>query len=413
MTMLTRADAEALDAADPLAGLRDRFVLPDGVVYLDGNSLGALPAGVAARLDDVVRREWGTDLIRSWNANGWWDLPLAVGDRVGRLVGAAPGQVAVCDSTSVNLYKLLSAGLALRGDRRVIVTEADNFPTDRYLIDAVARAHGAEVRVVASDPDAVTAALGPDVAVVSLTQVNYRTGAMYDLAGLTAAAHDCGALALWDLSHSSVAVPVELDAAGADLAVGCGYKYLNGGPGAPAFAYVARRHHDLLTQPLTGWHGHARPFAMTPIYEPAPGVARLLVGTPPVLSLAALDAALDALDGVTPAELRAKSVALTEGFLALVEDRLGGFGVGIASPRDADRRGSQVSLTHPDGYAVIQALIARNVIGDYREPSICRFGFAPAYLRYVDVWDAVAHLEAVLVDEEWRRPEHQARNAVT
>jgi kynureninase len=407
--VITRGQAEALDAADPLAPLRVRFRLPPGVIYLDGNSLGALPAGVAARVAHVVEQEWGTDLIRSWNTNGWWEAALRIGERLAPLLGAGPGQVAVCDSTSVNLYKLLVGALRLRPDRRVVVTEADSFPTDLYLTQSVADQLGATVRPC--DPTDVAASLDDDVAVVSLTHVNYRTGAMHDLAGVTAAAHAVGALVLWDLAHSAGAVPLALDAAAADLAVGCTYKYLNGGPGSPAYVYVATRHQDALRQPLTGWHGHADPFAMAPTYQAAPGIARTLVGTPPMLSLAALEAALDAFDDVGLEELRAKSISLCELFVALVEARTAGFS--LVSPREPSRRGSQVSLSHPQGYAIVQALIARGVIGDYREPGILRFGFAPLYVRHVDVWDAVEHLVAVLDRGEHEHPEHARRSAVT
>jgi kynureninase len=397
----SRSEAQDRDDADPLASLRDRFVLPGDTVYLDGNSLGALPVGVGARLREVVDRQWGVDLIRSWNEHGWWDLPRTVGDRIAPLVGAQPGEVVVCDSTSVNLFKLLEVAVTLRPGRRVLLTEAENFPTDRYLIDAVAARHGLAVRVVAAAelPDAID----DDVVALAATHVNYRTGAMHDLRALTRAAHSAGALALWDLSHSTGAVECDLEGAGVDLAVGCGYKYLNGGPGAPAFVYVARRHHGALRNPIPGWHGHAEPFAMVPGYVPAPGVAGLLVGTTPILSLAALDAALDAFVGVDLAAVRAKSVALTEAFIGLVEDRLARHGLTVVTPREPAQRGSQVCLAHPEAFGIVQALIARGVIGDYRDPSICRFGFAPLYLRFVDVWDAVEHLGAVLDGEEWRR----------
>jgi kynureninase len=407
----SRADAAALDAADPLGFARERFLVPAGVVYLDGNSLGALPRGVAERLARTIEHEWGEGLIRSWNGAGWWAAPGRVGDRIGGLLGAGPGQVVVGDSTSINLYKAASAALALRPGRRVIVTEDVNFPTDRYVLAAVTTAQGATIRL--ADPNDVAAALADDVAVVALTHVNYRTGAMHDLGAVTAAAHDAGALMLWDLCHSAGAVPLDLDGAGVDLAVGCTYKYLNGGPGAPAFVYVAGRHHEALRQPLAGWVGHARPFAMEPDFEAAPGIARMLTGSPPVLGLMAVEAALDALDGIDLGAVRAKSVALTETFLSLVAARLGGHGFGVASPLDPARRGSQVGLTHPEAYAIVQALIARGVIGDYREPAILRFGFAPLYVRFVDVWDAVDHLVAVMAGQEWAAEAHQPRSTVT
>ncbi len=347
----------------------------------------------------VVEREWGDDLIRSWNLHGWWAGPRWIGDRIGGLVGAAPGQVVVCDSTSVNLYKLLVAARRLRPDRPNVLVDADDFPTDRYIVGSIAGA-------------AVARSLGPDVGVVVRSHVNYRSGQLHDMAAITAAAHDAGALVLWDLSHSAGVVPVALDAAGVDLAVGCTYKYLNGGPGAPAFAYVASRHQAKLDQPIAGWIGHADPFAMADAYEPDTGIRRVLSGTPAVLSMAALDAALDAFDGVALADVRAKSVALTELFIALVEDRLVD-GFRLASPRPVEERGGQVCLAHAEAYPVVQALIARGVVGDFREPDLLRFGFAPLYTRFVDVWDAVDRLEAVMTGAEWDTPSYRQRATVT
>lgn len=416
--MPPRADLDALDRDDPLARFRDRFVLPPGVIYLDGNSLGALPRSVPERVREVVEAEWGQDLIRSWNRHGWIDLPRRAGAKIARLIGAAPEEVVVADSTSVDLFKLLAAALERTGDRRVIVSEAGNFPTDLYVVQGLARAVEAlggrrlELRTVGRR-DELGSALGDDVAVVLLTQVDYRTGELWDLAETTRRIHRAGALALWDLAHSAGAVPVDLEGAGADLAVGCGYKFLNGGPGAPAFLYVARRHQEALRSPLQGWLGHEAPFAFEPEYRPAPGIARFLAGTPPVLSMAALDAALDAFDGVEMAAVRAKSVALGDLFLDLVEHECAGLGIEPACPRDGVRRGSQVSFRHPEGYAVVQALIARGVIGDFREPDVLRFGLAPLYLRYADVGDAVQHLRKVLEGREWDRPELKARAAVT
>jgi len=400
---LDRADAEALDAADELASLRCEFVLPEGVVYLDGNSLGALPRRTAERVRDVVEREWGRDLIRSWNANGWIDLPGRVARLLAPLIGASADEVAVADSTSVNVFKLLAGALRLRPGRRVVVSEATNFPTDLYVAQGLARLLGdVELRLVPRE--GLLGALDGGVAVLLLTHVDFRTGEIHDMAGLTRAAHDAGALALWDLAHSAGAVPVDLDGCEADLAVGCGYKYLNGGPGAPAFAFVARRWHPDLETPLSGWMGHAAPFEFGPRYEPAPGVSRLLCGTPPILSLAALECGVETIAGAGIARLRRKSQALTDLFVRLVEQECGGFGLTLASPREAGRRGSQVSLRHPEGDAIVQALIARGVIGDSRTPDILRFGFAPAYVRFTDAWDAVAALRAVMEGREWQRP---------
>jgi kynureninase len=409
---LSREGAAALDAEDELAFLRDAFALPEGVVYLDGNSLGARPRAAAVRVRDVVERQWGEGLIRSWNTHGWIDLPARVAAQLAPLVGAAADEVAVADSTSVNLFKLLAGALRLRPGRRVILSEEENFPSDLYVAQGLSSLlEGVTLRLV---PRAGLAqALDESVAVLMLTHVDFRTGALHDMAEWTRAAHREGALALWDLAHSAGALPVDLAGCEADLAVGCGYKYLNGGPGAPAFAFVARRHHGGFETPLTGWMGHAEPFAFDPRYRPAAGIARLLCGTPPVLSLAALECGVETISRAGVARLRRKSLALTELFVRLVEQECAGSGLTLASPREAERRGSQIALRHPEGYAIVQALIARDVIADFRVPDILRFGFAPSYLRFADVWDAVAALRAVMELREWERPEHRARARVT
>jgi len=419
--MQSRDEALALDATDPLAPLRAQFALPDGVIYLDGNSLGVLPRATPVRVAEVVQQEWGEGLIRSWNTAGWIDLPQRVGDKIARLVGARPGELVVADSTSVNLFKVLSAALALSRDagpeRRVILSERSNFPTDLYIAETLARDDGATLQLVDEAND-LPGRLGPDLAVLMLTHVNYRTGAMHDMADLTRRAHDAGALVVWDLAHSAGAVPVDLHGADADFAVGCGYKYLNGGPGAPAFAWVHPRHAGRFVQPLSGWMGHAAPFEFTPGYRPAPGVSRYLCGTPPVLSLAALDCGVDTVLAAEPLggmpALRDKSLALTRHFAALVDARCGGHGLTRVSPDDDGRRGSQVCLAHPEiAYPVVQALIARGVIGDFRAPDILRFGFTPLYTRFVDVWDAVEQLRDVLDSGQWREPRFHQRAAVT
>lgn len=385
-------------------------MLPDGVIYLDGNSLGALPRRTAAHLQHVVTQEWGQGLIRSWNDAGWFDAPRTLGDRIGRLVGAGPGQVVVCDSTSINIYKALLAALSLRPGRDVVVGDRDTFPTDLYMMDGATRGTH-EQRLIWQGGPTLADVLDDRVAAVLLTQVDYRTGQMYDMAAVTAQVQAAGALMIWDLAHSAGAVPVDLDGCGADLAVGCSYKYLNGGPGAPAFIYVATQHQHA-TQPLAGWHGHANPFAFTPDYEPAPGITRFLVGTPPLLSYAGLQASLDIWDQVDPAEVRTKSLALTDLFISLVESRVGEH-VSVVTPRDHEIRGSQVSLRHEDGYAPMQALIERGVIGDFRAPDLMRFGFTPLYTSYADVWDAVDVLAEILTTEVWREPKYATRNAVT
>lgn len=422
---MNRQHCLALDADDPLAPLRDQFDLPDGVIYLDGNSLGVLPRATAARLQRVVADEWGRDLIRSWNTAGWIDMPQRVGDKIAALVGAGPGETVTADSTSVNLFKVLSAALDLQladdASRPVIVSERHNFPTDLYIAESLARERGLQLRLV--DADDIPAQLNADLAVLMLTHVNYRTGRMHDMAALTQAAHDAGALVVWDLAHSAGAVPVDLTGCDADFAVGCGYKYLNGGPGAPAFAWAHPRHTarmdaEQLWQPLSGWLGHAAPFEFTPNYRPAAGVSRFICGTPPVLAMAALECGVDTVLAAQPfggiAALREKSLALTDLFIRLVEDRCAGHGLALQTPREAALRGSQVSFARADGgYPIMQALIARGVIGDFRAPDILRFGFTPLYTRFVDVWDAVEQMVQVLESAEWREARFNQRAAVT
>jgi kynureninase len=388
-------------------------VLPDGVIYLDGNSLGPLPKATPARIAQVMQREWGQSLIRSWTDHGWIDLQFRVGEKIGRLIGAEPGTTVVGDSTSVNLFKLLAAALDQRPDRRVILTEEGNFPTDLYMAQGLTALlqRGHVLRPVPSAE--LVAALDSEVAVLMLTHVNYRSGAMHDMAALTRAAHTVGALALWDLSHSAGAVPLQLAADQVDLAVGCGYKYLNGGPGAPAFLCIAQHLLESVRLPLTGWLGHADPFAFEGTYRPAAGIARAVVGTPPILSLVALDVGIDIALEAPMQAVRDKSVRLADMFIELVERECGGEGFGLLSPTLGSARGSQVSLAHPDGYAIMQALIEHGVIGDFRAPNVLRFGLAPLYVRYVDVWDAVALLRAVMRDETWREPRFRQRRSVT
>ena len=419
--MTTRQDCLALDAHDALAPLREQFSLPAGVIYLDGNSLGVLPKTAAARVQQVVTEEWGVGLIGSWNSAGWMDLPQRLGDKIARLVGAGKGELVVADSTSVNLFKVLSAAIDIcRADapqRRVILSERSNFPTDLYIAESLARQHGMTLTLV-DDADEIPAHLNQSLAVLMLTEVNYRTGRLHDMAGLTRAAHAAGALALWDLAHSAGALPVDLTGSNADFAVGCGYKYLNGGPGAPAFVWAHPRHAGRFWQPLAGWLGHAAPFEFTPDYRPAAGITRFICGTPPVLSLAALECGIDSVLAAEPfggmPALRAKSLALTALFAQLVEARCAGRGLTLASPREDARRGSQVCFAHATaGYPIMQALIARGVVGDFRAPDILRFGFTPLYVRFVDVWDAVEKLLQVLESGEWKQARFNQRSAVT
>ncbi|WP_086733551.1 kynureninase [Streptomyces glaucescens] len=397
-----RERAAQLDADDPLAPLRARFLLPPDVVHLDGNSLGPLPAAVPAALDDVVRRQWATGLIGSWNANGWWQAPLRVGDAIGALIGAAPGQTVAGDSTSVQLFTALDAAAALRPDRPLLVTDPGHFPTDRYLADAVARRRDLEVRrVPPADLPRFLAAEGHRAAVVSYSPVDFRTGELYDMRALTRAAHAAGALALWDLCHAAGALPLDVDALGVDLAVGCGYKFLSGGPGAPAFLYVARRHHAVLETPLPGWTGHADPFGLAQDYTPAPGIARARIGTPPILSLLALEAALTAFDGVDLAEVRAKSLSLTGFFLDCADALLTPLGFTSVTPADPARRGSQVTLRHPHARGLAVALAEHGVIADMRAPDLLRFGVNALFTSHRDLLTAALRLRDLTREEAY------------
>jgi kynureninase len=449
--------ARELDAADAIAHFRDRFDLPEGVIYLDGNSLGPLPQASRERLHQVIDAEWGEGLIRSWNelpggGGDWIAMPQRVGAKIAPLVGAQAHEVIACDSVSVNLAKLIGAALSLNPDRNVVLSEPGNFPTDLYMIQGDTRV---EQRL--AQRDAMIDALDEDVALLLLTHVHYKTGEMFDMEALTKAAHEVGAIVLWDLSHSGGAVPVDLNGANADLAVGCGYKYLNGGPGAPAYAFVAERHHDDFIQPLTGWMGHAKPFDFSDEYEPAPGVRRLLAGTPPVLAMAALESGVELIAEIGMEALVAKSRALSEFFLECCRasgmlqfpsplvgeggtpsgaegkeaaaavagatdpspnplpqgERAFAGALDLVSPHDPARRGSQLSFRHENAYALSQALIARGVIGDFRDPDILRLGFAPAYLRFEDIAEAARHLAEVLDSGEWQEPKFQERAAVT
>lgn len=409
----TRASFVARDRTDPLAHTRDAFSLPPGVIYLDGNSLGALPKATAARVADMVERQWGTDLIRSWNTHDWIGAAARVGRKIAPLVGAEPDEVIVTDSTSVNLFKLASGAVGLRPDRRVILTESGNFPTDLYILQGLQRLLGDRVDLRICDRKDLPAAIDGDTAAVILTHVHYKTGECWPMAEITARAHDAGALALWDLSHSAGALPIDLDGARADMAVGCGYKYFNGGPGAPSFVFVARRWQARLDTPLSGWMGHAAPFDFSDDYRPAADIRRQLCGTPGMLSLTALESGVDGFAGIDMVALSAKGHALSDLFISLVESRCAGHGLRLASPREAGQRGSHVSFSHPMGYAIMQALIARGVIGDFRAPDILRFGFTPLYLSFTEVWDAVEILREVLETSAYLERRFSQRSAVT
>ncbi|UYQ77839.1 kynureninase [Glutamicibacter sp. JL.03c] len=424
-TELTRQALSQLDAVDPLTAFADRFILPEDTIYLDGNSLGALPKGAAERAAQVVSEEWGQGLIRSWNTAGWFDLPLKLGDKLGSLLGGKPNETAITDTTTLNLFKALASALRTQKadapQRRVILTERDNFPTDIYiaegladLVNSLSQETGIAYEVKLIDDEAsLRAALDDSVAVVALSHVNYRTGAMWNMDAITAAIHASGALVIWDLAHAAGAVPVDLNAADADYAVGCTYKYLNGGPGSPAFIWVNARHHERFWQPLSGWWSHNKPFEMSQSYTPANDIRRFMCGTQPMTSLAMVEVGLDIALEADMAQVRAKSLELVDLFIALVETRCVGYGLELVTPREHPARGSHVSFRHEHGYEIIAALIDQGVIGDYREPEVLRFGITPLYLTRTDIWDAVEKLREILHTNAWQREEYAVRNAVT
>jgi kynureninase len=407
---VTFEEAQQCDTADPLAFARARFTLPDGIIYLDGNSLGALPAEAPAALQRTAEGQWGHDLITSWNKHGWIDWPKRIAARLSPIVGAKPNALLIADSTSVCLFKLLAAAVGARPGRRTVLTQQANFPTDLYVAQGLCDMLGLKLETVPASE--VTGSIDSDTAVVSLTHVDYRSAAIHDMAAINRAAHAAGALTLWDLSHSAGAIEIDLDGSGCDLAVGCGYKYLNGGPGAPAFIYVAERLQEELRSPLQGWMGHAEPFAFIDDFSPAKGMTRVLTGTPSILALAALEAGLATFDGIAMADVEAKAQALSNAFVDAVEARCGEE-LRLASPRDATRRGSHLIFAHPQGYAVLQALIERGVIGDFRAPDLIRFGFTPLYTRFADVVRAAQILGEILQSREWDDPRFHARARVT
>ena len=412
-SMTSREACVARDYADPLGRFRDRFVLPDGLIYLDGNSLGPMPRAAAGILNRTIEQEWGQDLIRSWNSAGWFDMPVRLGDRIGALLGAAPGQTVVCDTTSINLYKAIHAAIGLRPDRDVVIAEAESFPTDLYIIEGAMKSAGRpmERRLIGADGASVQALLDRNVAVAVLSHVNYRTGELLDMAAITRQIHDAGALVVWDICHSIGVVEIAFDRDTVDFAVGCTYKYLNGGPGSPAFISVAKTHQATAQHPLSGWWGHAAPFAFDRDFRPDTGIRRFLCGTQPIISLRGVDVALDAMEGVEVAALRRKSLALTELFISRVSALLPGFE--IVTPRQPSLRGSQVGISFDRGYALIQAMIDRGVIGDFRAPDLMRFGFAPLYVGFRDVWDAAEILADCIKGEVWRDPRFSRQLDVT
>jgi kynureninase len=410
--MITEATIKQLDDTDPIRSYRDLFDLPESVIYLDGNSLGALPRSVAPAIERLIHTEWRNDLITSWNAHNWIDLPVSVGEKIAPIIGAGKGQVICTDSTSVNLFKLLISALRMRNDRTDILSTADNFPTDLYMAEAAAELFGDEKKYLRCvDSNNLVNSLDKNTAVLLLTQVNFRDGSYYDIKSITEAAHDVGALVIWDLSHSAGVMPLTLDADNVDFAVGCGYKYLNGGPGAPSFLYINKSLQDSVKQPLSGWLGHESPFNFDSSYHPAPGVLQYQCGTPGLLSMRALDAAMDVYHNLNINLIRQKSMALTDLFVSLVDDS--NLSLELISPKASVDRGSQVSYAHDQGYAIIQALTSRGVIGDYRDPNIMRFGFAPLYVDYRNVYDAVKILKEIVVGKSYLASKYQHRKAVT
>jgi kynureninase len=411
--MTSREACVARDSVDPLRTFRDRFLLPEGIIYLDGNSLGPMPKAAAGILNRTIEQEWGQDLIRSWNSAGWFDMPSRLGDRIGALLGAEPGQTLVCDTTSINLYKAVHAAIGLRPDRNVVIAEEESFPTDLYIVEGAMKSAGRPMkrRLIGSDGPSVEALLDEEVAVAVLSPVNYRTGALLDMAAITKRLHDAGVLVVWDLCHSIGVVEIAFDLNAVDFAVGCTYKYLNGGPGSPAFIAVAKTHQAAAQHPLSGWWGHAAPFAFDRDFRPDAGIKRFLCGTQPIISMRGVDVALDAMEGVEVTALRQKSLALTELFMARIAALLPH--LEIVTPRAPSLRGSQVGISFDKGYAVIQAMIARGVIGDFRAPDLMRFGFAPLYVRFQDVWDAAEMLASCINAEVWRDPRFNRKLDVT
>lgn len=413
MDLTRKASFEEMDLQDPLAAKRALFDIPEGLVYLDGNSLGCLPKATVVRVQDVVTREWGQDLITSWNKADWIGLSARVGDQIARLVGAKSGEVVAADSTSINVFKMIAAAVRMQKGRKKIVSDTANFPTDLYMMEGVIKHCAPDMELVLADEKNILDHLDEDVAVLSLTHVNFKSGRMYDMAAITKAAQEKGILTVWDLSHSAGAVPVDLNGANADFAVGCGYKYFNGGPGAPAFLFIAERHQEVAEPPLSGWMGHSSPFAFDLSYSPADGAKRHLCGTPSVIGMSALHESLKVFDDVTMAQLREKSLKLSSMFIKLVEENCAEHGFELITPRDEAQRGSQASFAHPEGYAIMQALIADGVVGDFRAPNVVRFGFTPLYVGYADVYEAVERLKRIMDQRLWVQPAYQEKSAVT
>ena len=412
MTM-TREDFLALDADDPLAHFADEFYLPEGIIYLDGNSLGAMPKAAKARALEVIGQEWGEDLIKSWNKAGWFNLVEKLGNKTAKLIGADEGEVIYADATGLNVHKLVAAALDMRPDRKIIVMEGSNFPTNNYMVQGLIKQLGRGHEIRFAEDGEILDAIDDDVAAICITHVHYKTGHLHDIAAITKKAHDCGAIAIWDLCHSAGALPVDLNGANVDMAVGCTYKYLNGGPGSQSFMFVAKRHHGIALQPLTGWWGHDVPFGFERDYRPRKDIRQFSTGTEPITSLAISEVGLDIFLRADMNEIRKKSLKLCDLFIDLIEERLGDYGFNLVTPREHNRRGSQVSVSSKNGFPIMQALIDAGVIGDFRAPDIMRFGFTPLYVSYVDVWDAVDRWKNIMNTEIWKRAEFNQKGAVT
>ena len=413
MTAKTRTDFEALDASDPLAGFRGEFFLPKGVIYLNGNSLGAMPLAAAERAKRVVEHEWAEGLIGSMNTAGWYELPSTLGRKIAPIVGAKPNEVVLTDAVGINLYKVVAAALKLQPDRRVVVMEGSNFPTNNYMVQGLLEELDKGYTIRFAEADTMLDAIDEDVAAICITHVHYKTGNILDMAAITEKAHAVGAAAVWDLCHSAGAMPVDLNGCNVDFAVGCTYKYINCGPGAPSLLFAAERHHGKYTQPLTGWYGHADPFGFERDYRPVEDVRQMLTGTQATVSLSIAEIGIDIMLRADMNQIREKSMRMTDLFIELVEERCGEHGFELISPRDASSRGSQVSFHNDDGYSIIRAMHDKGVICDFRAPGKTRFGFAPLYIRYIDVWDAVDRLHDILANETWKEPQYQVRETVT
>ena len=408
------ADCVLADKSDRLAKMAERFYLPKDIIYLDGNSLGPAPLAAFSSIRKTIEQEWGDDLIKSWNIADWYKLPSRLGDELGGLLGAGPGQIVVCDSTTINIYKAVNAALQLRPERRTVISEAASFPTDLYILEGVVKNHKNALNYqLLDDINNLDFMLDEQVAVVLLSHVDYRTGRLHDMQAITNKVHAKGGVMIWDLCHSAGVIPIELDLLHVDFAVGCTYKYLNSGPGAPAYIYVNRKHQNLVEQPLSGWFGHSSPFSFTINYEPIQGIERFLCSTPSIIALRGVEAGIGANEGISLAQIRYKSQQLTGLFINRVSMMADKYDLTIVTPIDPDQRGSQVSIGFANGYPVIKALIERGVIGDFRQPNIMRFGFAPLYLSFADVWRACDILEECLEGKAWLNPAFCQQDAVT